>query len=224
MAKPKKIDLIEPIYEIQEKETPKQYWFANEYFHFDGTVEEFLDYWYPTDDNGNPLPIPQQSPSGEKNPFSKLPVRGTMKNWSKLKRWHVRKKAYWADFIKDIQDNLKKDIGDFFKEDSKHLIKSLKNDWTLDAKIDKSQKVKPHTKAKGKSDLSKAHKEKVETLLTEAGMPKDIAKQDSTMKVDAKIKSKKENYLFVNELSDYNLDDALNEVTEYVGGTQSTNK
>ena len=73
-----------------------------------------------------------------------------MKNWSKLKRWYVRKKAYWADFIKDIQDNLKKDIGEFFKEDSKELIKSLKNDWKLDVKIDNSRKVKPHTQARGK--------------------------------------------------------------------------
>lgn len=216
MARSKKIELIEPIYEIQEKETPKQYWFANEYFHFDGTIESFLDYWYPEDKDGNTLPTPKQAPSGEKNPFVKLPARATMKNWSRLKRWYVRKKAYWADFIKDIQNNLKKDIGEFFKEDSKELIKSLNNDWKLDVKIDKSRKINPHTKARGKSDLAKAHKEKVDTLLTESGMPKDISKNDSTVKVDAEINTKKENYLFVNELSDYNLDDVLTEVTENV--------
>ena len=221
MAKNRKIELTEPIYEIQEKETPKQYWFANEFFHFDGTIEEFLDYWYPEDDDGRLLPIPQRAPSGEKTPFVKLPARGTMKNWSKLKRWIERKKAYWSDFIKDIQDNLKKDIVEFFKEDSKELMKSLKNDWKLDVKIDNSRKVKPHTKAKGKADLSKAHKEKLESLLTEAGMPKDFTKTDSKVKVDAEIKSQKENYLFVNELSDYNLDDALNEVTENVDRNQS---
>lgn len=222
MAKPKKIDLVDPIHEIQEKESPKQYWFANEFYHFDGTIEEFLDYWYPEDDEGNPLPPPQRGPSGEKNPFTRLPARSTMKNWTKLKRWVIRKKAYWADFIKNIQDNLKKDIGEFFKEDSKDLIESLKNDWDLDKKIDRSKKVKPHTKAKGKSDLSKAHKEKVETLLTEAGMPKDITKTDSNVTLDAEITNKKENYLFVGELSDYNLDDALSEVTEYVDGDNTS--
>ena len=66
LAKNKKINLTEPIYEIQEKETPKQYWFANEYFHFDGTIDEFLDYWYPEDDNGHPLPIPQHPPVEKK--------------------------------------------------------------------------------------------------------------------------------------------------------------
>ena len=63
---------------------------------------------------------------------------------------------------------------------------------------------------------------KLESLLTEAGMPKDFTKNDSTVKVDAEIKSKKENYLFVNELSDYNLDDALNEVTENVDRKQGS--
>lgn len=190
MAKNKKIELTEPIYKMQEKESPKQYWFANEYFHFDGTIDEFINYWYPEDNNGNPLPIPEQSPSGEKNPFTKLPTKGTMKNWSKLKQWYKRKKAYWADFIKDIQDGLKKDIGEFFKEDSKELIKSLKNDWKLDVKIDRAQKVKPHMKARGKSDLSKAHNTKLESLLIEAGMPKDIAKNDSKVTVDADVDAK----------------------------------
>lgn len=190
MTKPKKIDLTEPIHEMQEKETPKQYWFLNEYYHFDGTIDEFLNYWYPEDKEGNLLPIPQQAPSGEKNPFTKLPAKSTMKNWSRYKRWYVRKKAYWADFIKDIQNNLKKDIGKFFKEDSKELIKSLKNDWKLDVKIDKAQKVKPHMKARGKSDLSKAHNTKLESLLTEAGMPKDIAKNNSKVTVDADVNAK----------------------------------
>ncbi|MBO6123302.1 MAG: hypothetical protein J6P09_05640 [Methanobrevibacter sp.] len=222
MAKNRKIELSEPIYEMQEKETPKQFWFANEYFHFDGTIDEFLDYWYPEDNKGNLLSPPQRAPSGEKNPFTKLPAKATMKNWSRFKQWYPRKKAYWADFIKDIQDNLKKDIGEFFKEDSKELIKSLKNDWKLDVKIDNARKINPHMKARGKSDLSKAHNMKLESLLTEAGMPKDFTKNDSTVKVDAEIKSKKENYLFVNELSDYNLDDALNEVTENVDRKQGS--
>ena len=126
MAAHRKIDLVDPIYEIQEKETPKQYWFANEYYHFDGTIKEFLDYWYPEDKNGKSLPTPQRAPSGEKNPFKTLPARATMKNWGRYKQWHIRKKAYWAAFIKDIQDDLKKSIGEFFKEDSKDLIKSLK--------------------------------------------------------------------------------------------------
>lgn len=209
----KKILLVDPIYEMQDEETPKQYWFANEYYHFDGTQNEFLDYFYPPEE---PSIAPQVAPSGAEIPFKLPATRNTMKNWMKFKQWYKRKKAYWKDFIEDTQNNLKKDIGEFFKEDAKDLIESLKNDWNLDKKIDRAKKVKPHTKAKGKSDLSKAHKEKVETLLTEVGMPKDIAKNDSNLTVDAEITTKKEDYLFVDELSDYNLDDVLSEVTEDV--------
>ena len=40
--------------------------------------------------------------------------------------------------------------------------------------------------------------------------------------VDAEIDAKKENYLFVGELSDYNLDDVLSEVTEDVDGKDTS--
>lgn len=214
----KKIDLVEPIYKIQEDETPKQYWFANEYYHFDGSQNDFLDFFYTSE--GEPRCI-EVAPSGAKIPF-KLPAkRRTMQSWMIIKRWYERKKAYWAYIIEETQQGFQKDILNFFKGDVKNLIKSSEKDWDLDKKIDKSRKVNPHMKARGKSDLAKAHAEKVGIMLTEAGMPKDFTKNDSTVKVDAEITSKKENYLFVNELIDYNLDDALNEVTENVDRNQS---
>lgn len=211
-----KIQLTEPIYQMQEKETPTQFYFANEFFKFKGELADYFRYWYEQDENGkwNPKPILNKSPSGDEIRF-KIPAKGTMENWSKHKQWITRKKAFWKNTLESAQEEIQQDIIEFFKKDSKKIIQSANNDWDIDDALDSDYMTKPHLRAKGKNDLAAAHEKKVDTLLVQGGMPKDIGKSDINVKSDVTV-TDTSNELFVDELSDYNLDDAYDEVTEDV--------
>lgn len=210
-----KIVLTSPIYEMQKDETPKQYWVVNEFFHYDGSIRSFAHELCSSEEDQSGK---KRGPSGTVFPFKKMPAERTIRNWLLKLRATERKKAYWKNFIEETQQSLRKPILDFFKRDVNNLIDSADRDWDLDKKIDNSRKVKPHTKAKGKADLSKSHSDKVELMLTESGMPKDISKSKNEIMLEAEIDAKKENYLFVDELAEFNLDKAFEEVTECVDG------
>ena len=198
-----KIELVEPIYEMQNGETPKQYWVVTEFFHYDGTIREFAHELCCSEEDQAGT---KQGPSGKTFPFKKVPAERTIKNWLIKLRASERKRAYWKNFTEEIQQSLRKPILDFFKRDVHNLIESSDKDWELDKKIDNSRKVKPHTKAKGKEKLSKSHKDKVELMLTESGMPKDISQSDVNMNanISNEIEITKD---FFSDKEAYNTDD-----------------
>ena len=213
-----KIQLIEPIYTMQEKETPRQFYFANEYFKFKGKLADFLRYWYEQDETGkwSPKHHLNITPSGDKLRF-KIPAKNTMEDWAKRKQWNIRKRAFWKNTIESAQEEIQQEVIEFFKRDSKKIIDSAENDWKLDSELDDDVLTKPHLKSKGKNDLANAHSKKVETLLIQSGMPKDISKQESNMNVKSDVTfTDKSNELFTDELEDYNIDDTYDEVTKDV--------
>lgn len=213
-----KIQLTEPIYLMQEKETPTQFYFANEFFKFKGDLADYLRYWYEQDQNGklNPKQDLNETPSGDEIRFN-IPAKATMENWAKHKQWYVRKRAFWKNTLESAQEEIQQEIIDFFKEDSKKIIESANNDWNIDDALDSDYMTKPHLRAKGKNDLAGAHEKKVETLLVEGGMPKDISKSEAKMDIKSDIAfTDNSNELFTDDLEDYNIDETYDEVTEDV--------
>ena len=213
-----KIQLEEPIHKMQEKEIPRQFYFANEFFKSKGTLADFLRYWYEQDETGKWIPKRHLNitPSGDELKF-KIPAKNTMESWAKRNQWNIRKRAFWKNTLETAQEEMQQEVIEFFKRDSKKIISSAEDDWQLDEQINYDDFTKPHLKAKGKNELANAHSKKVETLLIQSGMPKDISKQESNMNVKSDLTiANKSNELFTDELEDYNIDDTFNEVTEDV--------
>jgi len=178
-----KLELVEPIYELQEKETERQYYFFHIYCHEDSDISSFArsldglkkgDIWR---NMGREIQL-------EFNP----PKDKTFQQWNAYNQWKTRKREYWKCRLKNIRDELQKDLIEFFKADSVELRKSAQKDWLLDKQIDMDDKTPAHLKSKGKNELATAHQKKIDTLLIESGMPSDITQSEVNMNVEADVK------------------------------------
>lgn len=180
----KKIELVEPIYELQEKETLRQYYFFDIFCKVDMDIEPFTKS-FKNLTQGSEWCQNNVKIFLEFNP----PTPTTMVKWATYLQWRARKKSFGADKIKKIREELQKDLIDFFKEDSANLKKSAKKDWELDDEIDYDDRTPAHLKSKGKNELATAHQKKIDTLLIESGMPKDINQTQSevNMKMEADV-------------------------------------
>lgn len=181
-----KLNLVAPIYELQEKETIRQHYFFNLFCESDMQLSEFArsfnevkkgDIWR---NNGGEIEL-------DFNP----PKPKTIEQWCAYNLWDTRKREYWKCKLNNIRDELQKDLIEFFKEDSAKLRESSKKDWMLDEQIDYDDRTPAHLKSKGKNELASAHQKKIDTLLIQSGMPKDIAQTEVNMnaEVSAEIES-----------------------------------
>lgn len=182
-----KIDLVEPIYELQERETERQYYFFNIFCRTDMQISEFAKSFEGAK-RGTECSVDGDYVKLDFNP----PKEATFKKWYTFCSWKLRKREYWKCTLSVIREELQKDLIQFFKEDSIELIKSSKKDWDLDKELDFDDKTPAHLKSKGKNDLATAHQKKIDTLLVESGMPNDITQTQSevNMNVEGTIKTK----------------------------------
>lgn len=178
----KKLELTEPIYELQKEEMPRHYYFFNLFCHADMKFAVFARSFkgLKKGDNWN------ASGAEIKLEFNP-PAESTHEKWYIHEYWKIRKSAYWESRIKNIREELQKDLIKFFREDSAELKESAMKDWILDKEIDDDIQTPPHLKARGKNDLAAAHQKKIDTLLIQSGMPNDINKTESDVKIAADI-------------------------------------
>lgn len=181
-----KLELVAPIYELQEKETLRQHYFFDIFCKVDMDIEPFTKSF---------KNLTQGSEWCQYNVRIVLefkpPTPTTMVKWATYLQWRDRKKAFGANKIKTIREELQKDLIEFFKEDSIKMRESAQKDWTLDKQIDYDDRTPAHLKSKGKNELATAHQKKIDTLLIESGMPKDItqAEINTNMNVEADVKT-----------------------------------
>ena len=174
-----KLNLVEPIYELQEKETIRQHYFFDIFCKVDMDIEPF------TKSFKNLTQGSEWCQNGVRIFLEfKPPTPTTMVKWATYLQWRVRKRSFGADKIKKIRDELQKDLIEFFREDSAKLRESSKKDWTLDEQIDFDDRTPAHLKSKGKNELASAHQKKIDTLLIQSGMPKDIAQTEVNMNAE----------------------------------------
>lgn len=179
-----KLNLIAPIYELQEKETERQYYFFNLFCHVDMSISDFFQSFNGLERGGK-----WNDGRGEIILDFSPPKEKTFQNWHIYNQWKIRKREYWKCRLSNIRDELQKELIEFFKEDSRKLMESANKDWKLDKQIDYDDRTPAHLKAKGKNELATAHQKKIDTLLIESGMPKDIVQSEVNMNVDADVKS-----------------------------------
>ena len=181
-----KLELVEPIYELQEKETARRHYFFNVFCNTDMQISEFGKAFGETK-KGDACVVDGSRIRLEFNP----PKPATMKQWYVYDQWKNRKREYWKCKLGKIREELQKDLIEFFKEDSAKLMKSSRKDWDLDQELDWDDKTPAHLKSKGKNDLATAHQKKIDTLLIQSGMPSDITQtqSDVNMNVEADVKT-----------------------------------
>ena len=195
----KKLELKEPIYELQEKETARQYYFFNIFLHADMEITAFARSFEGAK-KGNECKVDGEYIQLNFNP----PKEATFRNWYTFCSWKIRKREYWKCKLNNIREELQKDLIQFFKEDSAKLMKSSKKDWDLDKEIDWDNKTPAHLKSKGKNDLATAHQKKIDTLLVESGMPNDITQTQSevNMNVEADVKTESSTEIRLKRMQD----------------------
>lgn len=174
-----KLNLVEPIYELQEKETERQYYFFNLFCNTDLQISDFAKSFNEAK-KGTDCQLDGDQIKLDFNP----PKEATFKKWYTFCLWKQRKREYWKCKLNAIREELQQDLIEFFKEDSAKLRESSKKDWTLDEQIDFDDRTPAHLKSKGKNELASAHQKKIDTLLIQSGMPKDIAQTEVNMNAE----------------------------------------
>ena len=216
----------EPIWLLQEDETPTQCYFLDLYIHSGMTFPEFIKSFQIKKENGEIHNLQKgdiwESKGGENKQkfellFNPPNSQRTFRNWYYYRKWDERCRAYWDNFTQKRQQSFQKTVLEFCERDIINLIESADTDWDIDKEINDDCLTKPHLKAKGKNDVASSHQKKIESIFVESGMPKDISKFKSDMNVNSSVTIfDKSNELFTDELEDYNIDDTFDEVTEDV--------
>ena len=155
----KKIDLQEPIDEIQEGETPKQHYFVDLFYDVD---DDNLTAFYKSFDGlnkGDKWEYSGCTTTLEFKPFA----QSTFRNLGCCLQFLKRRKAHWNSIFESKKELRKKKIVDFMDTFMEDVI-----DSTSDLKVTENEinydDSRPHLKAQGKNHISSARKTNWEIL------------------------------------------------------------
>lgn len=179
----KKIDLQEPIYELQADEKPKQYYFIDLFFNVeDDNIKNFAESFCGLK-KGQEWAYSGQTEVLKFDPFSPSHL---IKLFSCLQA-QSRRTAYWESIFKSKQEARKKKIVDFMDSFMDDVI-----DSTSDLKVTENEinydDSRPHLKAKGKNHISSARKTNWD-ILKDLGDIEDPA-QKHKVEAETTIESK----------------------------------
>lgn len=149
----KKIELQEPIDEIQEGETPKQHYFVDLFYDVD---DDNLTAFYKSFDGlnkGDKWEYNGCETTLEFKPFA----QSTFRNLVYCLQFKTRRKAHWESIFESKKESRKKKIIDFMDTFLDDVI-----DSTSDLKVTENEinhdGSRPHLKAQGKNHISSARK------------------------------------------------------------------
>ena len=184
--KHKKIDLQEPIYELQADEKPRQHYFIDLFYDVDDdNIQKFAESFCG-------LKKGQQwvyGGSSEKLLFDPYTPTYLIKLFSCLQA-QTRRIAYWESIFKSKQEARKKKIVDFMDTflddvvDSTSELKITENEINYDDS-------RPHLKAGGKRDIATARKTNWEILKDLGDIEDPATKVDVNADVDTTIQNDK---------------------------------
>ena len=203
-----KIKLQEPIYELQTDEKPKQHYFIDLYYGVeDDNIKNFAKSFHGLK-KGQRWTYSGQTEILKFDPYSPSHL---IKLFSCLQA-RTRRTAYWDSIFKSKREKRKKKITDFMDSFTDDLIDSTNELKVTDNEINYDDS-RPHLKAQGKNHISSARKTNWE-ILKDLGDIEDPSK-NINLNNDVTF-TDKSNELFTDELEDYNIDEAYDEVTEDV--------
>ena len=180
----KKIELVEPIYELQEKETPRQHYFADLYYEVD---DDNLTQFIKSFDGlkkGNKWVGNRSEIILEFNP----PKQSTFEQWGACLQFKKRRKAYWDNRFKEAREKRKQKAEKFLNTFQDTLQEELESNQRISEEIESDERVFPHLKGKGKNELSFANKNIWEIYKEVTGVEVANTDQNINLNLDADVK------------------------------------
>lgn len=180
-----KIDLVEPIYELQEKETARQHYFLELYYEVsDDNTIKFIDSFkglkkgdlWITD--GSQIQL-------EFNP----PKKTTFRQWVAFLQYKNRRRAYWDNKFKEMREERKQKAERFLRGFQDDLEEELQSNKRISREIELDGQVFPHLKGKGKNEIAFANKTTWDIYKEVTGVEVANTEQNVNLNVDADVKS-----------------------------------
>ena len=179
----KKIELQDPIDEIQEKETPKQHYFVDLYYDVD---DDNLTQFYKSFEGlqkGDKWEYSGCETTLEFKPFAP----STFRNLGCCLQFKKRRKAHWKSIFDSKKESRKRKITDFMDTFTDDIMES-----TFDLKVTENEinydDSRPHLKAQGKNHISSARKTNWEILKDLGDIEDPTKKLDVNADIDAEAK------------------------------------
>lgn len=179
-----KIDLVEPIYELQEKETERQHYFLELFFNAgDDNITNFIKSFKGLKKgrkwvrDGTEIEL-EYSP----------PKKSTFEKWATCLQFRKRRKAYWDNEFKSRRELRKQKAEKFLNSFQDNLQKELESNNRISEEIELDEQVFPHLKGKGKNDISMANKNIWDIYKEVTGVEVANVDQNINLNVDADVK------------------------------------
>ena len=202
-----KIDLVEPIYELQEKETARQHYFLELYLDVsDDNLVAFMKSFK----NLKKDSIWEYEGCKIKLNFNP-PKPNTFRNWATALQYKNRRRAYWDDKFKEMRKQRKEKAEKFLKSFQDDLEEELQSNKRISREIELDGQVFPHLKGKGKNDIAIANKTTWDIYKEVTGVEVANTEQNVNLNVDADVKS--ENTTIVKEKKLKELQEKMKEMT-----------
>ena len=162
----KKIELEEPIYELQENETERQHYFLDLYFTVDdNNLTKYIESFKGLK-KGQKWVYSGSENILEFNP----PKKSTFEKWVSCLQYRERRKAFWKDTFNFRKENRKEKATKFLDKFGDGLMESIEDNIEIGKKIKNDFMLDPHLKARGKKDIANATKEDFDMLKEVTGV------------------------------------------------------
>ena len=193
-----KIDLVEPIYELQEKETERQHYFVDLYYEVDNdNITKFIKSF-------KGLKKGQEwdySGSKELLKFNP-PKESTFTKWTSCLQAKARRRAYWDDKFKEMRKERKEKAERFLRSFQEDLQEELESNKRIANEIERDDKAFPHLKGKGKEHIASANKMTWDMYKEVTGVEVANVDQNINLNVDADVKQETVAEIKANKLND----------------------
>lgn len=180
-----KIELVEPIYELQEKETERQHYFLELFYDVDDDnltkfiksfrkLKKGLEWGY----SGSKKIL-------EFNP----PAESTFSKWTTCLQFKKRRTAYWDNEFKSRREKRKQRAEKFLDNFQDNLEEELESNKRISNEIESDDRVFPHLKGKGKNEIAMANKNTWDIYKEVTGVEVANTDQNINLNVDGNVKS-----------------------------------
>ena len=179
-----KIELKEPIYELQEKETERQHYFVDLYYEVDDdNITKFIKSF-----KGLKKGLEWVYSGSKKILEFNPPKESTFIKWTTCLQIKKRRKAYWDNEFKFQREMRKQKAEKFLNSFQDNLQKELESNKRISNEIETDDKVFPHLKGKGKNEISMANKNTWDIYKEVTGVEVANTEQNVNVNLDADVK------------------------------------
>ena len=179
-----KIELKEPIFELQEKETERQHYFVDLYYEVDDdNITKFIKSF-----KGLKKGLEWVYSGSKKILEFNPPKESTFIKWATCLQIKKRRKAYWDNEFKIRREKRKEKAEKFLDSFQDNLQEELESNIRISKEIEDDEQVYPHLKGKGKNEIAFANKTTWDILKEVTGVEVANTDQNINLNLDADVR------------------------------------